>query len=114
MLDEKFIKEQKKKLLDEKTRLEDELKFVSTKSDGAYQPKFENMGEDMDDNAAEVYTYEQNLAIEKDLSGILKRVDSALARIEKGRYGQCVGGDEIEIERLRVIPWAETCIKHSK
>lgn len=113
-MDASFLKEQKKKLLEEKAKLEEELKFVSTKSGSDYAPKFENMGDDEDDNAAEVQVFEQNLAIEKDLSGILKRVDAAINRIEAGQYGRCAGGDEIEINRLRVIPWADTCIKHSK
>ncbi len=42
----------------------------------------------------------------------LRRVDSALARIEDGSYGTCLeSGEEIEPKRLETQPWAEFCIE---
>lgn len=42
----------------------------------------------------------------------LKRIDAALARIEEGTFGFCLeSGDEIEMKRLEVQPWAEFCVE---
>ena len=39
-----------------------------------------------------------------------EEISSALARIEDGSYGNCVGcGCEIGFEKLRVVPWAQFC-----
>lgn len=35
----------------------------------------------------------------------------ALARIREGSYGSCVGcGNEIDLRRLEVVPWAKLCV----
>lgn len=35
----------------------------------------------------------------------------ALARIREGTYGSCVGcGNEIDLRRLEVVPWAKVCV----
>ena len=114
-MNEEFIKQQKNKLLEEKKKLEEELAFVANKDkSGDYEAKFQDLGSDQDANALEVEQFEQGLAVEHDLDNLLKRVNAALERISSGEYGKCSMGDEIEEERLRVVPWAETCIKHSK
>lgn len=41
----------------------------------------------------------------------LKRIDSALARLDDGEFGYCaVCGDEIAVERLKMDPAVATCI----
>jgi RNA polymerase-binding protein DksA len=41
----------------------------------------------------------------------LKAIDSALGKLEQGRYGECEDcGSEIPIERLRVLPFATRCV----
>ena len=112
-----FLKEQESKLKSEKKKIESELEFVAEKDTDkskSYRAKFPNMGDEQDDNAAEVYTYEQNLAIEQDLEIVIKKINQALKNIKNGTYGRCEKGDLIEPARLKVIPWASTCIKHSK
>ncbi|OGE85534.1 MAG: hypothetical protein A3J48_00250 [Candidatus Doudnabacteria bacterium RIFCSPHIGHO2_02_FULL_46_11] len=114
-LDSIFIKEQKKKLLQEKKRLEAELETIAdpkNKKIGDYETRFPNMGDDEDSNAAEVQLFEQNLAIERDLEAILRKINISLENIEKGKYGRCEQGDQIDEARLKVIPWATTCVKH--
>lgn len=40
-----------------------------------------------------------------------EEITSALARIQKGTYGNCVGcGNKINPKRLQVVPWSELCI----
>lgn len=41
----------------------------------------------------------------------LTRIDQAVARLKEGRYGLCEDcGAEIDLERLRVAPYAPRCI----
>lgn len=43
---------------------------------------------------------------------ILRRVDDALDRIEKGEYGACVAcGKKVLLARLDAVPWARHCIE---
>jgi DnaK suppressor protein len=40
----------------------------------------------------------------------LARIDAAIARMDQGRYGACADcGDEIELRRLHVLPYALRC-----
>jgi DnaK suppressor protein len=40
-----------------------------------------------------------------------QRIEVAIGRIDAGEYGVCMECDtEIEVPRLRAIPWAERCI----
>ena len=43
---------------------------------------------------------------------ILRRVDDALDRMEKGEYGVCVAcGKTVQTGRLDAVPWARHCIE---
>jgi DnaK suppressor protein len=45
-------------------------------------------------------------------SGVLERIDDALARIANGSYGLCtVCGQEIPKSRLDAVPWATLCVR---
>ncbi len=42
----------------------------------------------------------------------LEAIDRALSRVAAGRYGTCVRcAQPIVVERLRALPWAETCVE---
>lgn len=113
-IDPKIKEELKKKLLDEKTRIENELSLFAkpTGVPGDYETKFEDIGTGTDENASEVEEYTDNLALENTLEKQLKKISDALDRMKKGIYGTCENckGD-IDIERLRAYPAAGTCIK---
>lgn len=41
----------------------------------------------------------------------LEEINQALQRIDKGEYGVCVAcGDDISLERIKAIPFADKCI----
>jgi len=43
---------------------------------------------------------------------IVRMIEAALARIQQGVFGVCVGcGDEITPRRLDALPWAEYCLR---
>jgi DnaK suppressor protein len=44
-------------------------------------------------------------------SNVLREVRAALARIEKGQFGECLNcEEEISPKRLRAVPWTPLCL----
>lgn len=112
-----FIDSQKQKLLEEKTRLEADLREVAAynEDEGKYIPKFEEISpgetEDNEEAADEVTTYEENTVRTQDLVRSLDEVTAALRKIAEGTYGICEEtGQWISEERLKAYPAATTRI----
>jgi len=108
----------KEKLLKEKTLLEAELSTVARKSTttaGDWEP-IANEGDrpaERDEVADKLESFEDNIAITRQLESRLGEVTSALAQIENGGYGICtVCQKEIEGDRLEANPGATTCKEH--
>lgn len=113
-IDQKTLSELKETLLAEKARLEENLgriaKSVDSKT-GDYEPTFEEIGNDREDNTTEVEEYTDNLPVEIALENKLRNVILALSKMEKGTYGVCDNcHQEIALERLKANPSAQTCI----
>lgn len=114
--DTTIIAELRKKLEEEKGRLEKEIERLAVRTDstGGYETRFENLGDNWEENATEVEQYSDNVAVEENLEHQLQEVNEALSRMDAGVYGQCEkGGEDIDIERLRAYPAARTCIQHA-
>ena len=115
MLDKKFIDKIHKKLKKEKQRLEKELAGFTNKNihnEGDYKSLYPNFGNETDENAKEVATFEERLNIEKTLEKELRDVNNTLKRIDKKTYGQCYNcNEEIPKARLEARPTASTCVK---
>jgi RNA polymerase-binding transcription factor DksA len=116
-LDEKIVQELKEQLLNEKSDLEKNLSKTAKPIDkkrGDYKTTFDDLGNDMDENATEISEYSDNLAVENALEKRLQEIIIALEKIDKGTYGFCTNckdKKEISIERLRANPAAQTCIE---
>jgi RNA polymerase-binding protein DksA len=109
----------KQKLEDEKVRLEQELSDIGSKdanNPGHFEPKYpENGGTSVDDNAAEISEYADELSIEARLESELRDVQKALVLIEKGDYGTCkYCHKEIDLKRLEARPASSSCIDCKK
>lgn len=120
----------KELLLEEKKKLEGELKELGVKN--ATNPKdweatAEDPGEQLDalkemepdssDMADRIEEYETRAAEEAPIEERFNNVVSALKKIEEGTYGWCDGeGEKHEIEegRLKANPAATSCTKHMK
>jgi RNA polymerase-binding transcription factor DksA len=109
----------KKKLEEEKARLESELSSIgriNPDNPGDWEAVPVDAGTreaDPNDRADQVEDYETNTAILKQLETQLKDVNDALAKFEDGTYGICeVSGDPIEEGRLNANPAARTCVAH--
>ncbi len=61
--------------------------------------------------ASQVFEQQRDLALRDRALAQLELVDTALARIEEGRFGTCVRcGKPIAAGRLEALPWAAYCI----
>ena len=96
-------------------RLQDELELITKEladlgvtPDGVVEVSFDEGFAD----AAQTTSERSNvLSIAEGLRTRLEDVQNALARLEKGNYGQCERcGKEINPERLEAIPTARLCI----
>jgi RNA polymerase-binding protein DksA len=109
----------KQRLLEEKTRLEQELSDIGSrdpKNPGHFEPTYPESGSNsIDDNAAEVSEYSDELSIEARLESELRDVQKALGLIDKGEYGVCkYCKKEIDLKRLEARPASSSCIDCKK
>ncbi|MFA5130547.1 MAG: TraR/DksA C4-type zinc finger protein [Patescibacteria group bacterium] len=114
-----FIQRMKTKLEEEKVRLEQELSDIGTKDPtipGTYDPTYPESGSNSDDdNAMEVTEYTDEMSLNARLEKELSDTNSALASIEKGKYGVCkYCGKDIQEERLSARPASSSCIACKK
>lgn len=104
--DAEFMRALKK----EKVRLQTELKKQQVASQD-----HPTTGNHMADDATDVAEQAKTLALRTHLEGMLKEVERAIVRIERGTYGACEKcGKPIGDERLRAMPWVTLCIEHAK
>lgn len=109
----------KKKLETEKKLVEKELEGVGRRnpdnpSDWEAVPA-ERDSSQADENtiADSIEGYEENVAIVNTLETRYQEIRNALAKIEKGTYGDCeICGNKIEEDRLEANPSAKTCKAH--
>ncbi len=111
-LQEKF----KQKLLEEKKKLQ--ARVSHTEESALEIPLRESIGElSMYDNhpadiGSETFERSKDLALREQMEIQLRKIDDALANIEKGSYGMCdICGAEIPTERLDAMPSTTVCKK---
>jgi DnaK suppressor protein len=69
----------------------------------------------MADIGTDTYDQEFTLGLMDSERELLKEIDDALQRIERGTYGICEGtGRQIQKARLEAQPWARYCIEHAR
>ncbi len=69
----------------------------------------------MAEDASDVAEQATNLALRHHLEELLKEIDRAILRAEKGTYGSCERcAKRIDAERLRIVPSASLCIECAK
>lgn len=72
-------------------------------------------GNHMADDASEVEAQAKSLALRRHLEGMIKEIDRAILRAQKGMYGICERcKNPIAEERLKVMPSAAFCIECAK
>ncbi len=101
-------------LIEERDRLQAELKRIEDKAAGRDRLHSEQAGQDFDepggDAAIETVERAQAMAVGASLREQFDEVNAALAKIENGTYGICDScGKQITKKRLEVLPWATLC-----
>ena len=97
----------KKRLLDKKREVASA--YLKNKT---YGRQTEDEGtQDLADKASNAYTKEFLYSLSNADREILRRVDEALQRILRGRFGVCAEcEEELNRKRLEAVPWASHCI----
>lgn len=109
------IEENKKKLIEEKKLLEEELgslgKFDKKTGDWEAIPEAQTAPEaDESDMADRAEDFAERSAMTDTLEERLRDINKALSKIEDGTYGVCeLCGNKIEEDRLEANPGALTC-----
>ena len=93
-------------LLNLRDQVVDEISFLT--GDNLSNPQLERTGEEGTDN----FNREFALKLVSSEQDIIYEIDEALRRIKNGTYGLCESsGEQIEKERLKVLPHARHCIR---
>src|SRR6266436_7726352 len=102
----KQIETYKKRLLEKKKGLSEAYNKNKT-----YGRLTEDEGtQDLADKASSAYTKEFLYSLSNTDREALQRVDEALVRIDKGKFGVCVEcGDDLNRKRLEAASWASYC-----
>lgn len=102
IVDNLFLRKQKKFLARELKRLEEQYQLTR---------KFPEYGTSEDENVQEVETFQENLSLQKNLKNLIRDYKKSLAKIDKQKYGICEAcGSQIEQGRLKAYPAAELCV----
>lgn len=106
----------RRRLLDEKQRLEEELAEIEERT--AKTAEIEAAGElsgyedHPADVASETFEREKDLAMAEAAEATLGRVNSALDKLDHGTYGVCDScGRPISAQRLEALPFATLCLE---
>lgn len=113
-LAESTINRYRKRLEEEKTRLEvmieearlelEEARLTESSSERSPDPGNAEAG-------SMKFEYEKELSMQQNSIDLLRKVDTALTRIERGEYGVCDScGNDIPTARLDALPYATICV----
>lgn len=109
MLDDRRMQRNRKRLEDERARLQNELSCMETVMDERERP---GLGTHMADNATEVFEQAKNLAVSQRLRLTLAETNRALDKMDRGVYGFCEKcGTPIDPARLKALPHATLCMR---
>lgn len=113
-MDKELEKKLKKRLSDEKDRLEKELNIINKEDLKPSQTEMsgENAYEDDEaDSATTTFERERDDSLAWNIRDMLNKINDALTRMDEGTYGTCGNcNKEIDPERLNAIPYADTCL----
>lgn len=118
-MDKKTLEHFKVRLLEEQTRLTQELEDIGHADPlqkDQFMPDYQESGSNSeDDNAQEIAEYADDLSIEARIEAELKDVKKALESVDKGTYGICkYCGKPIDEKRLEARPASSSCIECKK
>jgi DnaK suppressor protein len=107
-----MLLEKRREILENVNEMEDEaLKKSRLNASG----DLSSMPIHMADIGTDNYDQEFTLGLMDSERKLLKEIDDALQRIERGTYGICEGtGKQIQKARLEAQPWARYCVEYAR
>ncbi len=112
-MDKYKVMKYKKVLLNEKDRLEGEIKNFQDEEKYSQQESTNELSSydnHPGDAGSETFEREMDLGLKDNTFTLLKQVDDALDKIESGNYGVCQKcGANIKDDRLGVVPYSSYC-----
>jgi RNA polymerase-binding protein DksA len=111
------LRELRSALLEERERVTHALDYLHVENPGSLEDETGDLVSSSVDNhlgdmATATFDRELDYTLEGNAEQLLGAIDSALARMEAGTYGQCQScGRPISPERLEAIPWTTRCIE---
>jgi DnaK suppressor protein len=110
-----FLDAQRAKLLEERTRLQNELRAIdadlirlgqSQADDGA------SVGNHMADEGGSIQEADNDMAVRGNVEQVLAEIENALKKLNNGTYGYCEDtGEPIAQARLEALPYARYTVK---
>ena len=106
-MDQEFVKELKKALLEKRGQIRGNINLELNDLKGAEGHHLADM-EDLASDTLDESTAYHIIEIEQ---AELAQIEKALGLIDEGEYGKCEEcGETINMERLRALPFATTCV----
>jgi RNA polymerase-binding protein DksA len=108
----------RQKLLEERQRVEDAIRYLHEENPGTISDETQETGgvdNHLGDTATATVDREIDYTLEENSEHVLGEIDAALKRIDDGTYGICSScGRPIEPERLEFLPYATLCIEDKR
>ena len=101
-------------LLDKRREILGNVKSMEDETLKRERTDLSNLPLHMGDMGTDTYEIDNALSLVDSERRILEEIDEALARIENGTYGICIGsGKPINKNRLQAIPWTKYSIEYA-
>ena len=97
-------------LLDERRRVTEAIEYLHAENAGSMDEEIPETG--MADTATVTVDRELDYSLEENSAHVLREIEAALGRIDKGTFGTCARcGKPIGEERLEAMPYVTLCIE---
>ena len=103
----------RKRLLEERKRVQEAIDYLHEENPGSIQDETQDSTADNHPGDMATVTFDRELdyTLEENEGRLLQAIDAALTRMDDGSYGVCVScGQPIGAERLEALPWTTQCI----
>ena len=104
----------RKRLLEERARVQEALDYLHDENPGSIQDETQDSTADNHPGDMATVTFDRELdyTLEENEGRLLQAIDAALKRMDDGTYGICVNcGKPIPEERLAAVPYAVLCLQ---
>ncbi|MGZ4258222.1 MAG: TraR/DksA family transcriptional regulator [Gaiellaceae bacterium] len=103
----------RKRLVAERSRAQGALDYLHEENSGSIEDEAQQGTSDNHPGDLATITLDREIdyTLEENEERVIAAIDAALARIDDGTFGTCLGcGQQIGPERLEAVPWTTQCI----